>query len=72
MKNIKITSALTLGFLLLGCDSRIDAVNQEMANIRNQPPLPIEPAPDFMPVETSTMQHIRSKVLFYQVLWLLN
>ena len=52
MKNIKITSALTLGFLLLGCDSRIDAVNQEMANIRNQPPLPIEPAPDFMPVET--------------------
>lgn len=52
MKNTKITSALTLGFLLLGCDSRIDAVNQEMANIRNQPPLPIEPAPDFMPVET--------------------
>ena len=41
MKNIKITSALMLGFLLLGCDSRIDAVNQEMANIRNQPPLPI-------------------------------
>lgn len=35
MNIIKITSALTLGFLLVGCESRIDAVNQEMANIRN-------------------------------------
>ena len=35
----------------MGCESRIDAVNQEMANIRNQPPLPIEPAPDFIPTE---------------------
>ncbi len=52
MNRIKITSVLALGLVLLGCDSRIDAVNQEMANIRNQPPLPIEPAPDFMPVET--------------------
>ena len=51
MNIIKITSALTLGFLLVGCESRIDAVNQEMANIRNQPPLPIEPAPDFIPTE---------------------
>jgi type IV pilus assembly protein PilP len=35
---------------LVGCDSRIDAVNQQMADIRNQPPLPIEPAPVFTPV----------------------
>jgi len=41
-----------LGVLLVGCDSRIDAVNEQMANIRNQPPLPIEPAPVFPPVPT--------------------
>ena len=46
-----VLSLLTLG-VLAGCDSRIDAVNQEMANIRNQPPLPIEPAPVFPPVPT--------------------
>jgi type IV pilus assembly protein PilP len=48
----KITLFSMLGLLLVGCDSRIDAVNQEMANIRNQPPLPIEPAPDFTSTET--------------------
>ena len=52
MKMIKIASALTAGLILAGCESRIDVVNQEMANIRNQPALPIEPAPDFAPVET--------------------
>lgn len=44
---------LWLGLVILGlsgCDSRIDAIHQEMASIRNQPPLPIEPAPVFMPV----------------------
>ena len=56
----------------MGCDSRIDAVNQEMANIRNQPPLPIEPAPDFMPVETFNYAAHQIKSPFYQVLWLLN
>lgn len=40
------------GTILVGCDSRIDVVNQEMANIRNQAPLPIEPAPIFPPVPT--------------------
>lgn len=52
MKMIKIASALTAGLILAGCESRIDVVNQEMSNIRNQPALPIEPAPDFAPVET--------------------
>jgi type IV pilus assembly protein PilP len=49
------TKMIVLSFLasfFAGCDSRIDAVNQEMANIRNQPPLPIEPAPVFPPVPT--------------------
>ena len=48
----KISFSLLFGLALLGCDSRIDAVNQQMAEIRNQPPLPIEPAPVFMPVPT--------------------
>ncbi|MFV5489879.1 pilus assembly protein PilP [Acinetobacter sp. ASP199] len=52
MKMIKIASALTAGLILAGCESRIDVVNQEMANIRNQPAMPIEPAPDFTSVET--------------------
>ncbi|ANF82698.1 pilus assembly protein PilP [Acinetobacter sp. NCu2D-2] len=52
MKILKLTSAVMLGYLLVGCESRIDVVNQEMANIRNQPALPIEPAPDFPPAET--------------------
>ena len=52
MKLKKITLSLLLGMLLVGCDSRIDAVNEQMANIRNQPPLPIEPAPIFSPVPT--------------------
>ncbi len=36
-----------VGLVLVGCDSRIDAVNQQMADIRNQPPQAIEPAPVF-------------------------
>jgi type IV pilus assembly protein PilP len=44
--------SLLLGMLLVGCDSRIDVVNQQMADIRNQPPQPIEPAPVFNPVPT--------------------
>lgn len=52
MKMQKISLSLMLGVLLVGCDSRIDAVNEQMANIRNQPPLPIEPAPVFPPVST--------------------
>ena len=52
MKMQKFSLSCMLGLLLVGCDSRIDAVNEEMANIRNQPPLPIEPAPVFPPVPT--------------------
>ncbi|MHA3891817.1 pilus assembly protein PilP [Acinetobacter sp. GXMZU3951] len=52
MKFEKITLALMLGLVLVGCDSRIDAVNMEMVNIRSQQPLPIEPAPVFPPVPT--------------------
>ena len=50
LKNYKIFLGLIFAVGLVGCDSRIDAVNQQMAEIRNQPPLPIEPAPIFTPV----------------------
>ena len=52
MKKTNITCALLGVFFLAGCESRIDVVNQEMANIRNQAPMAIEPAPDFVSVET--------------------
>jgi type IV pilus assembly protein PilP len=50
MKYVKFLSVCVVMVGMVGCDSRIDAVNQEMANIRSQPPLPIEPAPVFNPV----------------------
>jgi len=50
MKLKKILLSLGIGLVLVGCDSRIDAVNQQMADIRNQPPQAIEPAPVFTPV----------------------
>lgn len=52
MKIQNISLSMMVGLLLVGCDSRIDAVNEQMANIRNQPPLAIEPAPVFPPVPT--------------------
>ena len=50
MNNYKLLLTLFVGVGMVGCDSRIDAVNQKMAEIRNQAPLPIEPAPIFTPV----------------------
>lgn len=50
MKKYKILFGLLVATGLVGCDSRIDAVNQRMAEIRNEPALPIEPAPVFAPV----------------------
>lgn len=65
MKNWKISFGLLTLIALTGCESRIDAVNQEMANIRSQPPLPIEPAPVFNPVPTFnySAQQLRSPML---------
>lgn len=61
----KIVCGISFAMLLVGCDSRIDAVNQEMANIRNQQPLPIEPAPVFNPVPSFnySAQQLRSPFL---------
>jgi type IV pilus assembly protein PilP len=37
------------GVILSGCESQIDEVNIKMAEIRSQPPLPIEATPSFDP-----------------------
>ena len=65
MKGLRIASLIAVGLVLTGCDSRIDAVNQEMANIRNQSPLPIEPAPVFpaVPSFNYSAQQLRSPFL---------
>jgi type IV pilus assembly protein PilP len=52
MKNIKFTLGIAVSILLVGCNSRMDAVSEEMANIRGQTAMPIEPAPVFIPVPT--------------------
>lgn len=66
MKKVyKIICGISFATLLVGCDSRIDAVNQQMANIRNEQPLPIEPAPVFTPVPSFnySAQQLRSPFL---------
>ena len=65
MNKLKSSLCLMTLALMVGCDSRIDAVNQEMANIRSQAPLPIEPAPVFKPVPVFqySAQQLRSPVL---------
>ncbi|MEB3753208.1 pilus assembly protein PilP [Acinetobacter sp. MD2(2019)] len=64
--NSKSLSLLALSCVMLaGCSSRMDDVNQQMASIRSQPPLPIEPAPTFdaVPVFNYSAQNIRSPFL---------
>lgn len=65
IKKWKISCGLLMLVMLTGCESRIDAVNQEMANIRSQAPLPIEPAPVFNPVPVFhySAQQLRSPIL---------
>lgn len=64
MKKYKILFGLLVTTGLVGCDSRIDAVNQRMAEIRNEPALPIEPAPVFAPVPLFNYAAHQLKSLF--------
>ena len=41
---------ISLAVLIAGCESRTDQVQVKMQEIRNQPPLPIQPPPEFTPV----------------------
>ena len=64
MRMLKYTPVL-LAAMLVGCDSRIDAVNQQMANIRSQAPIAIAPAPvfDAVPTYDYSAQQLRSPFL---------
>lgn len=63
-KSILLTFAV-IGTCLVGCDSRIEAVNGQMNTIRSQPPTPIEPPPTFEPVPQFqyAAQNLRSPFL---------
>lgn len=63
-KSILFTFAV-MGTLLSGCSSRVEFVNSEMATIRNQPPLPIEPPPIYEPAPQFqyAAQNLRSPFL---------
>lgn len=51
--------------VLAGCSSRIDEVNQQMQDIRQQAPQPVPPAPVFLPVPSFAYaaQQLRSPFL---------
>lgn len=60
LKLLVITVSSTL--LLTGCSSRLDVVNEQMQQIRSQPPQPVPPAPVFLPVPSFaySAQQLRS------------
>ena len=49
MNIYRLIFLVLFGVVIAGCESRIDAVNQHMIEIRNQPTLPIDPPPTFEP-----------------------
>lgn len=60
---LKLLTMTIMGTLLLtGCSSRLDVVNEQMQQIRNQPPQPVPPAPVFLPVPSFaySAQQLRS------------
>lgn len=69
MNNLKLICVLALSGFVVGCDSRIDAVNQQMAVIREQTPLPIEPEPVFtqVPHFNYSAQQLRSPFLSFSL-----
>ena len=64
MNYLKIIYSVCVGVMLVGCDSRVGAVEQEMAKIRSEPPLAIEPAPTFMPAPNYEYDAYRLKSPF--------
>ncbi|TEU27945.1 pilus assembly protein PilP [Alkanindiges illinoisensis] len=60
---LKLLTITILGTVLLtGCSSRLDVVNEQMQQIRSQPPQPVPPAPVFLPVPSFaySAQQLRS------------
>lgn len=49
---------------LMGCESRVENAASKMQEIRNQPPLPVEPPPTFVPVPNYSYAGYHSKSPF--------
>ncbi len=65
--NIKTLTLLCFATAtIVGCDSRIDAVNLQMAEIRSQTPLPIEPTPSFDPAPVFNYSALQQRSPFIQ------
>ncbi|WP_163121585.1 pilus assembly protein PilP [Acinetobacter portensis] len=65
--NIKTLTLICLSTaIVVGCDSRIDAVNLQMAEIRSQAPLPIEPTPSFEPAPVFNYSALQLRSPFIQ------
>lgn len=65
--NIKTLTLICLSTaIVVGCDSRIDAVNLQMAEIRSQAPLPIEPTPTFEPAPVFNYSALQLRSPFIQ------
>ena len=62
MKLTLLTITILGTVLLTGCSSRLDVVNEQMQQIRSQPPQPVPPAPVFLPVPSFaySAQQLRS------------
>jgi type IV pilus assembly protein PilP len=66
---MKIKTLMLLCFAtatFVGCDSKIDEVNLQMAEIRSQPPLPIEPTPNFDPAPVFNYSALQLRSPFIQ------
>ena len=65
--NIKTLTLLCFATAtFVGCDSRIDAVNLKMAEIRSQAPQPIEPTPNFDPAPVFNYSALQQRSPFIQ------
>lgn len=62
MSSNRLMVAVLASLVLTGCSSRIDVVNEQMQQIRSQPPQPVPPAPVFLPVPSFaySAQQLRS------------
>lgn len=58
MNNCKLLFSFMAGLVLVGCDSKIDAVNQKMAEIRNEPTYLLSQHQYLVPYHYLTIQHI--------------
>ena len=68
MMTSKLISSIALStciaLLMTGCESRTDQATMKLQEIRNQPPLPVQPPPEFTPVPNYNYSGYQSKSPF--------